>query len=199
MCHSKGMTEGSPNLCWWLLLSAIPIGRNDSGILEFLCERAWPFWGTPLEPECMQVLPHPTGVHLVETGRADVAPILLKRGGQPWEVLWLDILPSDLFYPYSKSEPLTTCSPGSYGVLTILLRSPASLPLCKALWFHFLVALVQGTHPFDQYFPNCVPRNISLKHFSIIKYVWETCTLSHLGEVTMRTNMLKALRSPAKK
>ena len=197
MCHSKGTTEGSPNLCWWLLWSAVPTGRNDSGILEFLCERAWPFWGIPLEPEWMQVFPYPTGVHLVETGRADVADLVRMR----WTAMGSSVAGHPAFrliLPLLQ-ERASHHVLSFYGVLTILLRSPASLPLCKTLWFHFLVALVQGTHPLDQYFPNCVPRNISLKHFSIIKYVWETCTLPHLREVTMHTNMLKALRSPAKK
>lgn len=94
------------------------------------------FEGLPLSLNAgwMQVLPYPTGVHLVETGRADAALILLKWSGQPWEVLWLDILPSDLFYPYSKSEPLTTCSP-----------SMGFWPFCLDLQLPYLSAKLSGS------------------------------------------------------
>ena len=172
----KSMTEGSPNRWWWLLLSAIPTGLNDAGILEFLCERAWPFWGTPLEPEWMQVLPYPTAVHLVETGRADVAPILLEWVGQPWEVLWLDILPSGLFYPSSKGEPLTTCSP-SMGFWPFCLD--IQLPYLSAKLFGSisLVALVQGTHSIESVLPKLCPKEQSqtLFHYKIcVRNIYST-------------------------
>lgn len=41
------MIEVSPSLCWWLILSVIPIELNDWQS-EFPCEGIWPVWGTPL-------------------------------------------------------------------------------------------------------------------------------------------------------
>lgn len=175
----------------------VSIGLNDLRFLAFPCGGVRPVWETLYElggtwPHCCQP---------GEDGRKDAA-LTTQAGRATMEALRLDVLLSDLPCTHSRSKPLLL--PFFSELQIILLRSLASFTSLESSLFPRFggpgFSWVQGPTHFSLHFPNCVLKNISLKHDSIINYVWETLyTVVPLWEVKMHISILKDLRSPAKK